>query len=293
MKIDLHIHSRHSDGLDELGVLIPKIAESGITTFALTDHDTVDGWSEAAVLAKQHGISFIPGIEITARGNYRGNNFGIHLLAYLPDENNPELIELLEENQHLREDRIQRFVTNLQADYPDLTYESVVAGARQLSTLGRPDLVAAMMKLGMFSDVQEVWSGPVSKGSKYYVSIQARDVLEIIGIVRRAGGVPVIAHPLARLDPDDNQPDVFPEEHFEEMVAAGLLGIETSHIEVKEMRGVLEAFAEKHGLITTGSSDYHGLLGKKKANTLAVRTTAPEMLERILAAGTGTAPTLV
>jgi len=141
--------------------------------------------------------------------------------------------------------------------------------------------------------VQEIWNGPVAKGSPYYVSINARDVLEIIRIVRSAGGVPVMAHPLSRLDSDDNQPDRFPEEHFELMVQAGLLGLETSHIEVSEqMREVLEAFAAKHDLITTGSSDYHGPKGKKVANTLAVRTTDPEMLKRIIAAGTGTAPTL-
>jgi len=293
MKIDLHIHSRFSDGLDELEDLIPKIADAGIDVFALTDHDRTDGWAQASELAKQHGLSFIPGIEITTQGKFHGNPFGIHLLAYLPDPNNPELKELLLENQQLRETRMKQFVKNLQPDYPGLTYEAVVKGAKALSTLGRPDLVEALWKLGLFNDVQEIWNGPAAKGSPYYVSINARDVLEIIRIVRDAGGVPVMAHPLSRLDSDDTQPDRFPEEHFELMVQAGLLGLETSHIEVSEqMREVLETFAAKHDLITTGSSDYHGPKGKKVANTLAVRTTDPEMLKRIIAAGTGTAPTL-
>ena len=102
-----------------------------------------------------------------------------------------------------------------------------------------------------------------------------------------------MAHPLSRIDSDDNQPNRFPEEHFELMVEAGLLGLETSHIEVSdEMRKVLEDFAAKHNLITTGSSDYHGPKGKKIENKLAVRTTTPEMLKRIIAAGSGTKPTL-
>ena len=293
MKIDLHIHSRFSDGLDELEELIPKISEAGIDVFALTDHDRTDGWGEAAELALKHGLSFIPGIEITTQGKFHDHPFGIHLLAYLPDPNNSELKELLLENQQLREVRMKQFVENLQPDYPGLTYQHVIEGAKTLSTLGRPDLVDALWRLGTFTDVQEIWEGPVAKKSPYYVSIKARDVLEIIKIVRNAGGVPVMAHPLSRLDSDDNQPLHFPEEHFELMVEAGLLGLETSHIEVSDkMRIILEAFAAKHDLITTGSSDYHGPKGKKIANTLAVRTTSLEMLKRIIAAGSGTPPTL-
>lgn len=293
MKIDLHIHSRFSDGLDELEELIPKISEAGIDVFALTDHDRTDGWGQAAELAQKHGLSFIPGIELTTQGKFHDHPFGIHLLAYLPDPNNSELKELLLENQQLREVRMKQFVNNLQTDYPGLSYEQVIDGAKALSTLGRPDLVDALWRLGTFTDVQEIWEGPVAKKSPYYVSIKARDVLEIIKIVRNAGGVPVMAHPLSRLDSDDNQPLHFPESNFELMVEAGLLGLETSHIEVSDkMRFILEAFAAKHNLITTGSSDYHGPKGKKIANTLAVRTTSLEMLKRIIAAGSGTAPTL-
>lgn len=293
MKIDLHIHSRFSDGLDELEELIPKISEAGIDVFALTDHDRTDGWGQAAELAQKHGLSFIPGIELTTQGKFHDHPFGIHLLAYLPDPNNSELKELLLENQQLREVRMKQFVNNLQTDYPGLSYEQVIDGAKALSTLGRPDLVDALWRLGTFTDVQEIWEGPVAKKSPYYVSIKASDVLEIIKIVRNAGGVPVMAHPLSRLDSDDNQPLHFPESNFELMVEAGLLGLETSHIEVNDkMRFILEAFAAKHNLITTGSSDYHGPKGKKIANTLAVRTTSLEMLKRIIAAGSGTAPTL-
>ena len=293
MKIDLHIHSRYSDGMDELDELIPKIAEAGIDVFSLTDHDRTDGWAEASELAQKHGLSFIPGIEITTQGKFHEKPFGIHLLAYLPDPNNEALKQLLEENQQLRINRMKHFVANLKPDYPGLEYEDVIDGAKALSTLGRPDLVNAMWKLGLFTDVQEIWDGPVDKRSKYYVSIKARDVLEIIKIVRGAGGVPVMAHPLSRIDSDDSQPNKFPEKHFELMVEAGLLGLETSHIEVSDaMKELLESFALTHNLITTGSSDYHGPKGKKIANTLGVRTTSPEMLKRIIAAGTGIAPTL-
>jgi predicted metal-dependent phosphoesterase TrpH len=117
-------------------------------------------------------------------------------------------------------------------------------------------------------------------------------VLDVIKIVRRAGGVPVIAHPLARTSSEDTQPSFFPRGHFEAMVDAGLLGLETEHKEVNQgTREILEAFAEEKGLITTGSSDYHGL-SVKAHNPLGLHTTSIQMLKRILELGTGTKPTL-
>jgi predicted metal-dependent phosphoesterase TrpH len=104
--------------------------------------------------------------------------------------------------------------------------------------------------------------------------------------------VPVIAHPLARTSSEDTQPSFFPREHFEAMVEAGLLGLETEHKEVSPVtRQVLEAFALEKGLITTGSSDYHGL-SVKAHNPLGLHTTSLEMLKRILELGTGSKPTL-
>jgi hypothetical protein len=149
--------------------------------------------------------------------------------------------------------------------------------------------------LKKFGSVQEVFDhpqSPISKFSDYYVRNEARDVLEVIRTVRNAGGVPVIAHPLARTSSEDHQPKEFPQAHFEKMVEAGLLGIETDHKEVPaQVKLVLDSFAQTHGLITTGSSDYHGI-SVKPDNPLGLRTTSIEMLQKILLLGTGTKPTL-
>jgi predicted metal-dependent phosphoesterase TrpH len=300
MKIDLHIHSKNSDGADTVEELVPMIKAAGVDVFALTDHDRTDGWAKAAELVNELELSFIPGIEITTEGRVPSSNgsihpFGVHLLAYLPDPENAELKEVLEKNQQNRVVRTQKFVENLQAKYPKLTYELVLELAQDGSTLGRPDIATALVHLGEFDSVGDVFGAkdsPIGKHSPYYVRNEAPDVLDVIKIVRRAGGVPVIAHPLARTSSEDTQPSFFPRGHFEAMVDAGLLGLETEHKEVNQgTREILEAFAEEKGLITTGSSDYHGL-SVKAHNPLGLHTTSIQMLKRILELGTGTKPTL-
>ncbi len=201
----------------------------------------------------------------------------------------------MEKNQANREVRTKKFVENLQAKYPKLSYELVLELAQDGSTLGRPDIATALVHLGEFDSVGDVFGAkdsPIGKHSPYYVRNEAPDVLDVIRIVRKAGGVPVIAHPLARTSSEDTQPSFFPREHFEAMVDAGLLGLETEHKEVSQgTREVLEAFALEKGLITTGSSDYHGL-SVKAHNPLGLHSTSVEMLKRILELGTGTKPTL-
>ena len=300
MKIDLHIHSKNSDGADTVQELVPKIKEANVDIFALTDHDRTDGWQKAAELANELGLSFIPGIEITTEGRVPNDEgkihpFGIHLLAYLPNPNDPVLQSILATNQRSRETRARKFVANLQDKYPLLSFELVLEIAQAGSTLGRPDIAQALVKLGEFETVNDVFNSansPISKRSPYYVRNEAPDVLEALQIVRNAGGVPVVAHPLARTSSEDDQPTHFPREHFQAMVDAGLLGLETEHKEVAPAtREVLESFARENNLITTGSSDYHGL-SVKPHNPLGLHGTSVEMLKRILEMGTGAKPTL-
>lgn len=303
MKIDLHIHSKNSDGADTVEELVPMIKVAGIDVFALTDHDRTDGWDKAATLANDLGLSFIPGVEITTEGRVRNgdgkvHSFGIHLLAYLPDPNNRQLAKLLKQLRKERVRRAKRFVKNLRREFKDLTYRRVRSLAQRDSTIGRPDIVNALLELGhlkQFPSKNELYTSdesPLSKKSRHYVRNEAPDVLDVIKIVRNAGGVPVIAHPLSRVSSEDEQPTTFPRAHFEAMIQAGLLGLETKHIEVnKAHRDLLEAFASEHGLLTTGSSDYHGV-SVKKDNPLGCNETSVEMLKRILELGTGTKPTL-
>lgn len=296
MLIDLHMHSRNSDGADTIEELVNNVKEAGISVFALTDHDRTDGWERASIKASELGLSFIPGIEITTEARVSdGNPFGVHLLAYLPNPNDPALMDILDMNRNSREYRMKKYLTNLQRDYPKLTYEFVLSHAEKGSTLGRPDIGKALVELGVVASVDEAFKpgGILSKSSPHYVRNEALDVLDAIKIVRNAGGVPVIAHPLARSSKNkDDQPQFFPRDHFLKMVEAGLLGLETSHTEVQpETKLVLDEFAAEQGLLITGSSDYHGLSTKPR-NPLGIKTTTVENLRRIIELGTGFKPTL-
>jgi len=289
MKIDLHIHSNYSDGEHSVEKLIKKIKCKKLSVFALTDHDRVDGWLEARQFASQRGLSFIPGIEITTEWRQGVKKpFGMHLLAYLPDKDNKALQEILVLNQNERERRLRKYIENLSGEYKDLTFDLVESLSKPGSTLGRPDIARALVKLKKAKSVGKAFKRILHKNSDHYVRNEAPDVLDVIAIVRAAGGVPVLAHP-SRGDEEDAN---FETAVFDAMVKAGLLGLEVDHIEVKgKNRDWLVDYATKHDLIMTGSSDYHGRKTKRK-NPLALHTTSPEMLKRILEAGTGWEPHL-
>jgi hypothetical protein len=289
MKIDLHIHSNYSDGEHSVKKLIGKIKRKKLSVFALTDHDRADGWLEARQYASQKGLSFIPGIEITTEWRQGvAKPFGMHLLAYLPDRDNKALQEVLFLNQTQRERRVRKYIENLRREYKDLTFDLVESLAKPGSTLGRPDIARALVKLKLAKSVGAAFKGILHKRSDHYVRNEAPDVLDVIAIVRAAGGVPVLAHPSR----GDKEEAGFEREVFDAMVKAGLLGLEVDHIEVKgKNRDWLVSYAKEHELIMTGSSDYHGRKTKKD-NPLALYTTSPEMLKRILAAGSGWEPHL-
>lgn len=286
MKIDLHCHSTHSDGLESVSEVFQYAAESGIGALAITDHDTMAGWSEAATEAARHGITFVPGIEITTKHL----DVSVHLLAYLPDANNQALVTRLAEVRDSRETRVERFVEKLNSEFPDLTLEAVRATlAEEGKSIGRPHIADAFVNLGLFQNRTEVFEGPLHKNSPHYVPSDGIHTVEAVKLVRAAGGVPIMAHPLARSGKDKNSPVVLTERHrinFETLIAAGLGGFEVNHREVgPEAKAWLTDLAERFDLITTGSSDYHGILGKD--NRLGENTTSLEMLKRIEQQATG------
>lgn len=287
MKIDLHAHSTHSDGRESVSQVFQYAAEAGIDVLALTDHDTTAGWAEAESEASRHGISFVPGIEVTTTHH----GVSVHMLAYLPNPNFEPLVTSLNEVRTARETRVERFVENLSVDFPELTMERVRATlAEEGKSLGRPHIADAMVELGIFADRAPAFDGPLHKSSSYYVPSGGLHTVEAVKLIRAAGGVPIMAHPLARTSKDKNQPLVITQLHrdrFVDVIEAGLGGFEVDHREVGEVaRTWLVALAAEFDLITTGSSDYHGLTGKP--NVLGERTTSKEMLKRLEAEASGT-----
>ena len=283
--IDLHSHSTKSDGKDSPRELVGLAARAGISVLAITDHDTTSGWDEAITAARSNSIGLVPGIEISTRqliGESR--RISVHMLAYLPDPTNQALLFELEKTRTSRVVRAQKMVELLQQDY-DISWELVQAELEPGATIGRPAIADALVSIGVVPTRSDAFTSILHNRSKYYVSDHSLDTLEAISLIKNAGGVSVIAHPLLDFPAGASIQDL-PEENFERLIAQGLDGIEVYHRSVPaRAKDWLLNLAFKHNLIVTGSSDYHGETGKD--NKLGENKTSPEMLQRIVNQASG------
>jgi len=275
---DLHLHSTFSDGTESPAEVVARAAEAGLATIALTDHDTVAGWGEAAAACRTAGLALLPGIEVSAK--HRGRS--VHVLAYLPDPTAPALQRLMARVRDDRVGRAERIARNIARDFP-LTWNDVLAQRTGDATVGRPHIADALIAAGVVESREEAFAAILHPAGPYYVGHDAPDPGEVVRAIAAAGGVSVIAHPAGR--------GMLPDDVIRALIADGLGGFELDHREnmasgVAHLRG----FVDAHGLIVTGSSDYHGLTGKP--NRPGENTTAPAMVERIVRAASGADPIL-
>lgn len=291
--IDLHSHTRASDGSDTPGELIAQAVSAGVTTLAITDHDTTSGWAEAVEAAKGAPLSLIPGIELSTQVIDHTTGFvpqSIHLLGYLVDPEHPQLVEEMAKIRSHRDNRLQLMVEKLSADY-DISWLDVRATIPEGATPGRPHIAEVLIAKGIVRDTTEAFDHILAADGPYHVPHYAPKLDHSLAIIREAGGVPVLAHPLSRGDNlatgvSGSLDDVIA--RYRRWVELGLMGVEIDHREnAPESREVLAVVAETLGLIVTGSSDYHG---SKKPNLLGENQTTMEQLERILDAGVGVEP---
>lgn len=283
-RYDLHIHSAISDGTQSLTELVPLIARTGLAGFALTDHDTTAGWAQAAQLAGEHGLDFLPGAEFSCRYHYtdsegRARTKTIHLLAYGFDPVDSELAHRVEAIRASRAGRAQAIVNRLAADYP-LTWDDVLAQVGEGNVaVGRPHIADALVAAGVVADRSKAFAKLLYTGSPYYVPQDALDPLEAVRLVREAGGVPVIAHPMSTM-----RGPALSLEYLGLMVDAGLAGVEVYHREnsVQDRARLLEFIegqrAAGREVLVAGSSDYHGA---GKPNLLGENTTDAATVARI------------
>ncbi|HLP23601.1 MAG TPA: PHP domain-containing protein [Microbacteriaceae bacterium] len=276
MLADLHLHSSVSDGTEPPAQLVRSVAAAGIDTFALTDHDTTDGWAEAAEAARECGLRMIPGIEFSTRTA----GISVHLLGYLPNPAASELAEQLEAIRTSRRTRASRIVARISADF-ELSWEDVAAHASDGATIGRPHIADALVARGHVSSRAQAFESILHPRAGYIEPHYAPDTLDAVRILRAAGAVPVLAHPGTR-----GAGRVIPRERLLELCEAGLFGLEIDHPENREDGKVaLRGLAAEFGLAITGSSDYHGT---GKANRIGQCTTSAEVVDAIIAQGTGT-----
>lgn len=276
VRIDLHTHTRHSDGTDTPTELVGAARAAGLDVVALTDHDVTSGWEEAGRAAAEAGLTLVPGIEVSC--SRRG--ISIHLLGYLIDPEHPALTRELDRARGNRVSRLERMTRLLADDGYPVTFDDVLAQADDEATLGRPHLADALVAAGVYADRAQAFADVLHRNSPYYVSHYAPDPVRAVELVREAGGVPVMAHPFASA-----RGAVVGEEVIREMADAGLAGLEVDHRDhTRADRERAARLCRQLGLLATGSSDYHGA---GKPNRLGENLTDPGVLEAILAAGTG------
>ena len=276
--IDLHTHSSVSDGTETPTQLVRAAVAAGLSAVALTDHDSTAGWQEAITAAAGTGLTIIPGMELST-------NYGpasVHVLAYLFDPNNGEVVAETARIRDGRLHRAERIVERIAADY-DLTWDDVLAEASDGTTLGRPHIADALVRKGHVPNRSAAFESILHWRGGYYEKYYAPSPLEGVKMIVGAGGVPVLAHPATH-----GKYRAMSDSVIKELADAGLFGLEVGHRDnTADGKKWLLKLAGKFGLEITGSSDYHG---EGKPNRLAENSTSPEVLAKLIERGTGTTP---
>jgi len=268
--IDLHTHTSYSDGTDTPAQLINKALAAGISIIGLTDHDSISGWQEATD-ALRTGISLVPGAEISCQ---TPDGISVHILGLLFDSNNSELMSTLEKTRENRHGRMEKIIARINEAGIDITMDDVLEQLSDGATLGRPHLADALVKKGIVASRDEAFTQMLHNNSKYYVSHYSPTPEAAIKLIKAAGGVSVIAHPMA-----SHRGRTISLDTFGSIIQAGLDGIEVDHRDHSpEEKSQLIKLANESNLVMTGASDYHG---NGKLNTLGEYTTRPEQWEKL------------
>jgi predicted metal-dependent phosphoesterase TrpH len=273
VRIDLHTHSNRSDGTDRPRELVRRARERGIDVLGVTDHDTTEGWEEAAEAAERYGVRLVRGIEVSCSLD----GAGVHLLAYLPDPGYRPLCEELQRVLDGRNSRLPATLDRLRGLGIDIDVRDVRRVAGGTAAMGRPHVADALVSLGVVDSRDEAFETYLGPQGPAYVPRYAADLETMLRTVADAGGVSVIAHPWASRH-DHRGLD---EPGLARLQRLGLAGVEVDHQDhAPSTRSALRAVAERLGLVVTGSSDYHG--EGKVGHDLGCNTTAPDQLDRLL-----------
>ena len=268
--IDLHTHTTCSDGTDTPFALVKKALAAGITTLAITDHDTTAGWAEA-VTAIQPQIELVLGAEISCLTT---DGISVHMLGLLFNGDNPEMQRMLSDSRDTRIPRMRKMVELLRADGINISLDDVYRATPEGATVGRPHLADALVANGVVASRDDAFAELLHNDSHYYVTHAAPTPVEAIRTIRNSGGVAVIAHPFA-----SRRGQILTASTFSDLVAAGLNGIEVHHRDHNaQEQETLTGIATELNLVVTGSSDYHGT---GKLNGLAENTTHQAQWEQL------------
>ncbi|MDR3123255.1 MAG: PHP domain-containing protein [Treponema sp.] len=252
--IDLHTHSRASDGNLTPSDLIRTAKERGLTAIALTDHDTIDGLDEAREEAVRQGIELIPGIEfdidyepVTVSGEFHLLGLGLAAIG-------SGFREALAEIRRKREDRNLRLLERIREELGINVEYGEVQAISGGGALGRPHFATLLINRGIVKDQEQAFSRYLGKGRPLYINKEKLGFARALGMIRKAGGIPVLAHPLSLYIAWGRLPDF-----IADLAAQGLAGIEAWHPTAKvQSCKRLEELGRSLGLYITAGSDFHG-----------------------------------
>jgi len=268
--IDLHTHTTCSDGTDRPRDLVNKAIVQGLEVLGISDHDTTSGWEEATQ-ALRGTLKLALGAEISCLTT---DGVSVHMLGMLFDQNHKEMQTVLEETRDGRLPRMRKMIEKMRAEGMDISIEDVEKAMPVGATMGRPHLADALVAKKIVKSRDEAFIDLLHNDSRFYVSHAAPTPVEAIALIRRAGGVAVIAHPFA-----SHRGQILKPDNFADLVTAGLNGIEVDHRDQNpDERAMLRAIAQELDLVVTGSSDYHGT---GKMNLLAENHTSREQWQKL------------
>jgi len=251
-KVDLHLHTNHSDGYHSPIEVVDKAIWRGIETIAITDHDDVSALPLAIDYGLSKGVEVLPGIELSVR--YKG--LDVHILAYCFDFKNNNLSRYLMVFKKQRFKRAQKIVERLGELDIHIEFEDVVKVAGS-GTVGRPHIANLLLAKNLVGSFQEAFDKYLGDGKPANVEKYSIDLQSAISMIRSAGGICSIAHPGIQLQNSD----------ILDLIKYGVQGIEVIHPrhspeKVRQYRALVETYQ----LVETGGSDFHG--GEKGENAL-------------------------
>ncbi len=263
---DLHIHTYYSDSTSSPEEVITLAREKELSCIAITDHDTIDGVLPTIAAAKEHDIEVIPGIELSSEINGKD----VHILGYLFDIENDYFRSQIDIMQDARVERMKRMIEKLSdLGIKGITLEEVCALTKSKS-VGRPHLAKILLDKGKVGSMKSAFDKYLAEGAAAYVPKYHQSPYQIIDLIKKAGGISVLAHPmLTQVD-----------ELIPAFVEHGLNGLEVFYPNCSENTvHFYSEIAKKHNLLLTGGSDAHGAA---KKNTYIGRMRIPyELVERM------------
>ncbi|UCE63401.1 MAG: PHP domain-containing protein [Nitrospirota bacterium] len=248
-RIDLHLHTTYSDGSFSPHEVVTMAHHAGVSTIAITDHDTTDGLPEAFTRASTFNLHIIPGIEISSQ--FRGKE--THILGYFVTWQDPTFQRRLSFMRETRCTRIPKIINKLKQLGVVITEEEVkdVAG---IGSIGRPHIAQVILAKGYVKSVKEAFERYLGHGAAAFVPRDLPDAAEVISWIQEVGGVAVLAHP-GWVEEKQNGLSPF----CEALKECGLQGLEvfySTHTS-KQISEYL-FLAKRLDLLVTGGSDFHG-----------------------------------